>query len=91
MPRGKTPKLKVLSPRINILGLKDLYLLAFALFVGRKFIELQTAGRKVNCSFCLHLNSETAPKMRSQFPNGEIDYEKGSLWLLNRFWVGVCN
>ena len=36
MPRGKTPKIKVLSPKINILGLKNLCLLELALSVARK-------------------------------------------------------
>ena len=85
MPRGKTPTLKVLSPRINILGLKNLHLPILALSAARKATELQTADRKVSCSLCLHLQAKTAPKMRSQFPNWEIDYAKGYLWLLSRF------
>ena len=89
--KGKNPKLKVLSPRINILGLKNLCLPALALSAARKATEPQTAGRKVNCSLCLHLQAKTAPKMRSQFPNRETDYAKGCLWLLSRFWVGMCS
>ena len=84
MPRGKTPKLKVLSPRINILGLKNLHFLALALSEAKKTTELQTAGRKVNCSLCLCLQAKTALKIRSQFPSREIGYTKGCLWLLSR-------
>ena len=85
MPRGKNPKIKILYPRINILGLKNLCLASLALFVARKAIELQTAGIKVNCSLHLRLQAKTALKMRSQFPNRETDYAKGCLWLLTRF------
>ena len=84
-PRGKAPKIKVLHPRINILGLKNLCLPALALSVAKKATEPQTAGRKVNCSLCLHLQAKPAPKMRSQFPNRETDHAKGYLWMLSRF------
>ena len=73
MPRGKTPKLKALNPRINILGPKNLCLLALALSVARKVTELQTAGKKVNCSLCLCLQAKTALKMKNQFPNRETE------------------
>ena len=91
MAREKNPKSKVLYPKINILGLESLCLLELALYAVRKAIEPQTDGRKVNCSLCLRVQAKIAPKMRSQFPKSETDYAKGCLWLLSRFWVGICN
>ena len=88
-PRGKTPKIKVLKPKISILGPKNVLLPAFALFAARKVTKLQTAGKKVNCSLCLRLQAKTAQKMENQFSNREIDYAKGYLWSLSWFWSGV--
>ena len=79
MPRGKTPKIKVLHPRINILGLKNLHLLEFALSVARKATEQHTASRKVNCSLSLRLQAKTAPNMKSQFLNMEDNYAAAQL------------
>ena len=60
LPRGKTPKIKVLRPRINILGLKKLHLLAIAMLSTKNTIELQIAGKRVNYSLCLCLQAKTA-------------------------------
>ena len=91
MPRGKTPKLKVLNPRKKNLSLRNFFLLAIALSVARKATEPQTAGEKVNYSLCFHLQAKTALKMKSKLPNRETDHAKGCLGLLSRFWVGVCS
>ena len=63
--RGKAPKLKVLQPRKDILGLKNLHLPAIVLSAARKAIELQTAGKGVNCSLSLRLQTKTAQKMEN--------------------------
>ena len=89
--RGKTPKLKVLKPKINTLGPKSFFLLALASSVARKATEPQTAGRGVNCSLCMHLQAKAAVKVKIQFPNRETDDAKGCLWLLSWFWLGVCS
>ena len=89
LQRGKTPKSKVLRPRINILGLKNSSFLEIAMVVARKATEPQTAGKGVNCSLCLHLQAKTALEMTNQFPNKEIDFAKEYLWRLNWFWLGV--
>ena len=89
LKRGKTPKLKVLWPRINILSLKNLSLQVIVLSVARKATEPRTIGNKVNCSLCLHLQANTEQKKKIQFPNRETDFVKGCLWLLIWFWLGV--
>ena len=53
--RGDTSKIKVLRPKINILGPKTLNLLAIVLSAERKAAKLQTSGKGVNCSFFSHL------------------------------------
>ena len=76
-PQGrKTPKLKVLQPRINILGLKNLNLLEIILSAARGATGPHTVGNKVNCSLCLHLQAKTAQKKTNQFPNRETDFSK---------------
>ena len=91
MLRGSTPKIKILQPRINILGLKSLNFLAIALFVVRKATEQQTASKRVHCSLWLCLLAKTALKMKNQFLNWETDSEKECLWLLVWFWFGMCS
>ena len=79
LPRGKTPKIKVLQTRVNILGPKYLLLPALVLSAARKATEPQTASKGVNCSLCLHLQAKTVQKMKNKFPNMETDSEKGCL------------
>ena len=74
--RGKTPKLKVLQPRINILGLKNLNLLVIVLSVARKATEPQTVGKGVNCSLCLHLQAKTALKIKISSQIGKLILQK---------------
>ena len=89
LQRGKTPKLKVLWPRINILGLKNLNLPAIVLSAARKATEPQTAGIRVICSLCLCFQAKTTQKKKNQFPNRETDFAKECLWLLIWFQFGV--
>ena len=63
LQRGNTPKINVLQPRINILGLKNLHLPAIVLSAARNATELQTAGKGVNFSLGLHLQAKTALKI----------------------------
>ena len=87
--RGKTLKTKVLRPRTNNVGLKNTSLPAIAMSVARKATKLQTAGKRVNYSLCLHLQAKIALEMTTQFPNRETVFTKECLWMLNWFWLGV--
>ena len=76
LPRKKAPKTKVICPRINSLGPKNLNFPAIAMSAGKKATELHTAGKRVNCSLYLHLQAKTALKIKIQFPNRESDCVK---------------
>ena len=91
MPRGKTPKFKVLNLRKKYSGTKKSPFAGNCFVCSKKATELQTAGIRVNCSLCLCLQGKTAQKIKSQFPNREIEYAKGCIWLLGRFWVAACS
>ena len=85
LQRGKNPKTKVLQPRINTLGLKSLNLLEIVLSVPKKATKLQNTGKRVSYSLCLHLKAKNELKIKNQFPNMEIDFEKECLWMLSWF------
>ena len=89
LQRGKPLKLKVFQPKINILGPKNLKLLAIVLFAARKDTSLQIAGKAVNFSLYLCLQAKTAQNIKNQFPNRETDLAKECLLLLIWFWFGV--
>ena len=66
--RGKNPKLKVLGPIINSLGLKSLNLLAVALSVVRKAIELRTAGKNGKLQSLLVLAGKNCTEKENSVP-----------------------
>ena len=74
--RGKTPKTIVLQPRVNVLGLKNLSLLAIAMSKARKATKPQSAGNGVNYSLCLYLQAKATLEITNQFPNRETDFAK---------------